>query len=578
MPRGIVRAMRRPTPSFALAAALLWLPRLATGYEIAAPTVQAAEVAAEMLERGGSAADAIVAASFALEVTQPYSMGMGGGGFLIAARQGRATFLNSRESAPASASAGMFLRPDGAQIPRYPDRETGPNPVGVPGTVRGLGALHRQFGRLAWSELLKPAIKFAQDGFPLTEKFEECLAEEWPRIQIFPVTRRAFSDEDGEPLKAGQLLKQPELARTLATLAEGGPDAFYIGPLAKSWLEHARQLGVRITTRDLASYAARVETPVRFSLFGFDGLTAPPSSAAGLMVAGTLRYLAQRPRRHRGPLDLERVVATTEALAYHQEVSDRLIADPPYGRLDPRTYLGSDQERMAWRELDRRIAVRLARAQASQQSSEPPSQPRSAPTRDPRPARESELPKGQGHTAHLSILDDDGLAVSYTTSIEEWFGSGLLIPGYGFLLNNELSDFSSEPGNPNAPAPSKRPRSNMSPTILLARDKPVAVVGCAGGALIPTVVVEMIENYYLEGLTARAALALPRFHPDGAALLVDAGLPKRTLAGLKAAGYTVAVKRVGGVAQALLRRRASDPFEAVSEPRSDGLAIHRPGR
>ncbi|MBI3556614.1 MAG: gamma-glutamyltransferase, partial [Deltaproteobacteria bacterium] len=177
------------------------------------------------------------------------------------------------------------------------------------------------------------------------------------------------------------------------------------------------------------------------------------------------------------------------------------------------------------------------------------------------------------HTAHMSIIDDSGMAVAYTSTIEQWFGSGIAVARHGFLLNNELTDFSAEPGKPNSPAAGKRPRSNMSPLLLFEGSKPVGVVGCAGGGRIPTIIVEMLENYYIHKMTLREAMAFPRFHPNEGKLEVDPSYPTSLPAKLKEAGYDVSIEKVGATPHAMIRRTAADAWEAAAEPRADGMAL-----
>jgi gamma-glutamyltranspeptidase/glutathione hydrolase len=381
------------------------------------------------------------------------------------------------------------------------------------------------------------------------------LAEEWPRISAFPATAAVFGNGEGGHLRAGHVLRQPLLAQTLEKIAAGGAAAFYTGELSRSWLSEAGKLGVKITPEDLAAYRVRASKPVEFKIFGLRALTAPPPSASGLMVAGSLRYLERYYREHDAPApgSAARMIVTAEALRYFQELRNTNLADPPHGTLDPAKFLGSPEEKKAWAEIDKRVQNRLDHIQTK--FTRLPSEPL------------------KGHTAHLSIADDHGMAVAYTTTIEEWFGSGMVVTGHGFLLNNELSDFAGEPGHPNSPAPGKRPRSNMSPTLLFAGDKAVGVVGCAGGGRIPTAIVELLENYYIHKMTAREAIAFPRFHPDGDTLQLDRSVPDSVAAQLKSAGYDVKVDPVGGVAQALLRRAPKDAWEVASEPRSDGLGF-----
>lgn len=569
--------MKKPSPrshrlGLALAISFITLIPKAYPFAVAMPTQWSTEAAIEMLERGGNAVDAMVAGSFVLNVTQPYNMGLGGGGFFLLENKGRVVFLDSREQAPASASASMFLGKDGKPIEYYPDRVTGPNPVGVPGTLAGLWQAHRRYGRLSWKTVLEPAIRRAREGFPITQRFAEVLASEWPRISRFAATVAIFSDGEGAPLKQGRLLRQPVLARTLERIAREGAPAFYHGALAHQWISEAQRLGVQITFEDLNRFRVREADPIEFNVFNLHAKIAPPPSGGGLVVAATLRFLEDYYKTHDVPApdSPQRVIATTEALRYFQRLRDDAIADPPYSKLDPQKFLGSADEKTAWKEINRRIAARRDRIETRV-------------TRyhvNPAALPLAEIDRPSSHTAHSSVIDDNGMAVAYTSTIEQWFGSGLAVPGFGFLLNNELSDFSPDPASVNAPAPGKRPRSNMSPLFLFDGSALVGALGCAGGPRIPTVIVELLENYYIFKMSLREAIAFPRFHPSGDDQLdVDTNFPAKLLPRLKEAGYAAESVAVGGVPQALLRR---DPratlWEAAAEPRADGLAITLPIR
>lgn len=551
--------------------------RHAHSFAVATPTPWATEAAVTTLKNGGNAMDAAVAATFALNVTQPFMMGIGGGGFLIASQDGTVTLWNHRETSPASVRATLFLQRNGQPIPAFPERMTGPNPVGVPGTVAGIYAAHQRLGSLPWKHLLQPAIRIARDGFPIPQKFAEMLALEWSRISAFPATASTFGDDSGRPLKAGGVLRQPLLAATFEAIADKGAAEFYTGALSRAWLAQARKLGVRITSRDLRQYRVRMDPPVRYQVFGLEAYSPSPPSASGIMVAGTLRFLEHyyatraRPPAH----SALRVIVTSEALAYFQKLRNAMIADVPFSKLDPMKFLGSADEAAAWDAITAAITERLGRLRSRTSGRS---------TQGVTHRTETYSPGPEGHTAHISIVDDHGMAVSYTDTIEHLFGSGMVVPGHGFLLNNELSDFSAEPGLPNSPAPGKQPRSNMSPTLLMdGRRNIVGVVGCAGGGFIPTVIVETLENYYLHQMTARKALTSPRFQPDGdGKLKVEKTLPPATIAALRKAGYDLTVVDVfNGIAQVLLRRNATAGWEAVSEPRWDEgrsqLSAPKPG-
>jgi gamma-glutamyltranspeptidase/glutathione hydrolase len=546
---------------------ILFAPAPAFPYAVSTGTVWATEAAIDTLRHGGNAVDAMVAATFVLGVTQPYNMGIGGGGFFLAAKNGKTYYWNHREMAPASANERMFLDSNGKPLRHYPEAVTGPNPIGVPGTVAGLYEAHKKLGALPWKKLVAAAIERAKLGFPLYTGFARILDGEWPRISAFPSTAAVFGDHEGGPLRRGRVLRNALLAHTLERIADGGAPEFYAGALAQEWIAEAGKVGVKITLEDLKSFKVREEAPIEFHVFGLKAFSPPPPSASGLMVAGTLRYLEHYYKEHDVPAadSPARVITTTEVLRYYQELRNAKLADEGWSQIDPRKYLGSSEERSAWAEIDKRVGERLDKIRTAVTSTSAPA---------PLVASVASYAGSGGHTAHMSIVDDHGMAVSYTTTNEEWFGSGITVPGFGFLLNNELSDFTSEPGTPNSPAPGKRPRSNMSPLILMdSANKILGVVGCAGGGRIPTAIVELLEGYYLQKMTAREAIAFPRFHPEEGRLLVETTMPASTVRKLRDAGYDVQVEDFGATAQALLRHDSKEGWEAATEPRADGLGI-----
>ncbi|MGK5086179.1 gamma-glutamyltransferase family protein [Bdellovibrionota bacterium FG-2] len=535
--------------------------RPAFSFAVVSGTSQATQAGVEILRAGGNAVDAMVAASFALNVTQPYNMGMGGGGFFLLAApgvKGGPVVLEHREEAPVSAHKKMFLAPDGKPIPAFPERMTGPNPVGIPGTVAGLYQAHKKHGKLKWARLLAPAIILARQGFPISRAFEHVLDEEWQRISKFPDTARVFGDGQGKPLRMGRLLMQPELGQTLEAIAQGGGEAFYTGGLADKWLTSAQGLGVKFVKDDLRAYRVRVKNPVEFEVFGHRFFAPDAPSGGSLLVAGALRFLEQYYRSHPVPASdsPERVVVTSEAIRFYQALRDQKVADGIVGVF---AFFGSGAEKDAWREISQRIEGRFKFLNAGAA--------RSA-------GSASGSTEKTGHTAHLSVVDDRGMAVSYTTTIEEHFGSGLVVPGFGFLLNNELSDFSPDPENINAPAPGKRPRSNMSPLLVYKGTRLVGVLGCAGGSRIPTTLVQILENLMMFQMSAQAASAFPRIHPalvDGREVLeVEPAFGEGTMAALKKLGLTVQVVPLSTTAQVLFRRKG---WEAAAESRSDGMGI-----
>ncbi|MEL6980179.1 MAG: gamma-glutamyltransferase [Pseudomonadota bacterium] len=476
----------------------------------------AAEAGRRMLREGGSAADAAIAAQLVLNVVEPQSSGLGGGGFALTydAASRRLEAWDGRETAPARASPTQFLGPDGAPLP-FLEAATSGLAIGAPGLARLLEALHQEQGELPWSRLFEDAIRLAEDGFPVSPRLHASLSAMGPRLRADAEARALFFTKNDAPLSAGAALRQPRLAATLRRLAEGGADAFYRGPIALAIVNAARaepRPGA-LSTRDLRLYRAVKRRPVcgvfrgRYEVCGM-----PPPSSGGVTVAQILGLMdhfdPETPLVPRAHLFLE-----ASRLAYADR--NRFLADPdhvaqPEGLLDP-AYLTARAQRM-----DRR---RAAIGPAS------PGAPR---WRAPIPLSDDAQEDRPG-TTHLTVVDGAGDVVSLTSSIEVSFGAGRMAAG--LFLNNQLTDFSFRPESDgravaNALGPGKRPRSSMAPTIVLDRRngrRPMLALGSPGGSRIIEYVAWATLGMLDEGLDPAAAAARPHLsHRNRAPALVEA--------------------------------------------------------
>jgi gamma-glutamyltranspeptidase/glutathione hydrolase len=507
-----------------LAALLLIVALAAEGHAdggLAMPDRFAADVAEGVIADGGNAVDAAIAAAFSLAVTYPEAGNLGGGGFLLAVMDGEPAFLDFREVAPAAARADMYLADDGSFRAR--EALVGGLASGVPGTVRGLAAAHLRYGTLPWQRLVAPAIALAREGFTVPADLAEAAAETRDWLAGETNFERYFGG-----LEAGRRFRQPELAATLERLA-GDPDDFYRGRTAELLIAQQARSGGLITAADLARYAPRWREPLTGSWRGYSVVTAPPPSSGGLAL---LQLLALRDAV--APLfegtqhnDARYVHLLSELEKRVFADRARYLADPDFVRvpadalLDP-TYL----------------AGRAAAVDADAIS----------------PA-ESVPPGLEGpHTTHFSIVDPDGNAVSLTYTLNWDFGSGVVVEGAGFLLNNEMDDFSAAPGVPNefgvvggeanAIAPGKRMLSSMTPTILLDEGVPAIVLGTPGGSTIFTSVFQVLLNLVDAGLAPQAAVDATRYHhqlPQDRLIRHDQwSIPAATRRGLADLGYQVA--------------------------------------
>ena len=497
----------------------------------------ASEAGAQVLREGGSAVDAAVATAFALAVVHPAAGNLGGGGFLLSRPAGgQASFIDFRETAPRAAQPRMWLKADGT----YDEtRHHGSlASVGVPGTVAGLRRAWHREGRLPWARLLRPAIRLARDGFVLTENQAASLARQLPVFQKHAPTLAQFSRKGG-PLRAGDRLVQRDLARTLARLAKDWRD-FYRGETARLIARDMDANGGLITAADLRAYEPVLREPLHGTYRGLELLAAPPPSSGGQVLIQALNILEGFDLKAAGAGSPAAIHLASEALRRAFADRAQFIGDPAFNAEIPLDRLVSKAYA-----ADLRATIRLDRASVS------------APDR-------FTWPRDRPDTTHLSVVDGKGHAVSLTYTLEESYGLGRIVPGAGFLLNNELGDFNAAPGltdatghigtAPNLAQPGKRPLSSMCPVILVKEGAVFMVSGSPGGRTIPSTVLNTILQVVDFGQEAQAAVDAPRFHhqwlPDR--IQVEAGLPAPTRDALTALGHALKEVPKQGCAQVIL--------------------------
>ncbi|HUX31446.1 MAG TPA: gamma-glutamyltransferase [Thiobacillus sp.] len=558
----------------------------------------AAAAGARILAQGGNAIDAAAAVQFALNVVEPQSSGIGGGGFMLVhlARTGETFFVDSRERAPAHARADMFA-PDGLPM-RFPLASTSGLAVGVPGTLLGIDTALRRWGTMKLADTLAPAIELAGHGFRVNRFLAEDIANDDGRTQIQPETAATFRP-GGVPLAEGDWLVQPDLAKTLKLIAARGPDAFYRGPIARAIVRAQQrersELGDagkgRMTLADLARYKVAIRAPLIGRYRGWTLAGMPPPSSGGLTLFEILKLLERFPLGDASqgygfgsPRTLH-VMVEAMRLAFADRAvwigDDDAAAMPQRALLNP-DYLAT---RSALIRPDRRMDTPQAGDIALQDDS-------AAMRPKPPRTREESL-----HTTHFAIVDRWGNMVSATTTIEYTWGSGITVPGYGFLLNNELTDFNFLPvadpatGNPGANdvAPFKRPRSSMAPLLLLKDGKPVAAYGSPGGATIINSMLNVTLNLIDHGMPLQQAIAAPRLSvthaagrvscEGGAAFMqphfsVAAQDALRSLGhiGLDEAGTDSCRETIGSV-QAVAIDLTTGTHHGAADPRREGTVI-----
>ncbi len=519
---------------------------------VAMPDTFAAQAANEILDAGGNAVDAAIAAGFSLAVTLPEAGNIGGGGFMLIWMNGEADFVDYRERAPLTADRDMFLDADGNVIEGL--SRQGHLSVGVPGTVAGMWAAHERYGSLPWADLLEPSIRLARDGFEVPLNLGNNVSYGLRRFADSTNFADHFADAT-----AGNVFRQPELAATLERIAADGPDGFYGGETADLFVAEMQRGGGLISHEDLSSYEAIWREPLRTDWRQYELLAAPPPSSGGFAVIQLLKIKDMLAHEfegltHNSPQYIH-LVAEIEKRVFADRaeyLGDSDFVDVPIDELLDEDYL---RRRAAEVNVDEISVIT-----------------------DVVPGLESM------DTTHYSVVDHDGNAVSNTYTLNLGFGSGVVVEGAGFLLNDEMDDFSVKPGVPNAFGvvgsvaneiqPGKRMLSSMSPTILLEDGEVELVVGTPGGSTIFTSVFQTIVNIYDFGMTPLEAVGASRFHhqllpPDRITYSPNVPLPDETISQLTDMGYRpVPHGYPFGDVQAILRTENS--WDAASDPRKRG--------
>jgi len=501
----------------------------------------ATEVALDVLKNGGNAVDAAVTAGFALAVTQPRSGNIGGGGFMLISKGdgSEPEAIDYREKAPAAATETMFQDEDGNVVQersRFSHKA-----AGVPGTVAGLALALERHGTITLKQALAPAIKLARDGFIVPRRFTEGLEQARDRLERWPATRATFYKEDGSAWQPGERFRQPELAATLQRIADQGVKGFYEGKTADLIIREMEANDGLITKADLKSYRAVIRKPVHGSYRGYDIYSMSPPSSGGTHIIQILNILEGYPIGDYGHNSARTIHLMAEAmkLAYadrSQYLGDTDFVEVPLRGLTSKDYAGE-------------LRASINTAKATPASEIAPGKP--APYESPQ-------------TTHFSVVDQWGNAVSNTYTINFSYGSGITVEGAGFLLNNEMDDFSAKPGVPNAYGliggaankvePGKRMLSSMSPTIVRKDGRNFLVTGSPGGSRIITTTLQVIMNVIDHGMNIQTAVSVPRIHhqwlPDE--IRIEQGISPDTVERLQDMGHKVVVNSAMGAIQSIM--------------------------
>ena len=528
---------------------------------VAADHRLASQAGIEMLQHGGNAVDAAVAAAFALGVVMPSSCGIGGGGFMLIhlGRSGRTVALDYRETAPAAATRGMFVR-NGRALPSLSLR--GGLAVAVPGEAAGLAEALRRYGTLPLSTVMQPAIRHARDGFLVETHLAEEIAATGAGLRADPMLARNFLHPDGSPLRTGETVREPELAETLQRVADGGPDAFYHGAVAERIARSVQDAGGVLSEGDLAEYRPQWRLP----LWGEHGdaqvITMPPPSSGGGVLLEVLGILRHDDLGRLGRNSPQYVHLVAEAMAHAFADRAQFYGDPDFVHVPLPELLAPANTAV----LRRRIS----------------------PTRTLEPSAYGSrigghaTAAGDAGTSHFSVMDAEGNAVACTATINTAFGSMVVAGDTGIILNNEMDDFSAQPGAPNvyglvgteanAVAPRKRPLSSMTPCIVTRGGQAILALGGSGGPLIISATTEVLLDVLDFDMDAAAAVAAPRFHDQWtpAVLSLEPEIPRITKQALARYGYVVKEMTSMGTVQVV--KRSAGVFEGASDPRKGGEA------
>jgi gamma-glutamyltranspeptidase/glutathione hydrolase len=525
-----------------------------TGGMVVTAQRQASAAGLDVLKAGGNAIDAAVAVGYALAVVDPCCGNIGGGGFMLIHRAGGDdVFVNFREVAPATATPDMYLDAAGNPVPeasRY-----GYRAVAVPGTVRGLDLALSHYGRLRRDQVMAPAIALARNGFVLGEADAAIFARDAERLAADPEAARIFLHPDGTPHKAGERLRQPDLAATLDKIAVSGSDGFYRGPIAAALAAASSAHGGLISEADLASFTATELSPLACAYRGYRIISSPPPSSGGTTLCEILDVLSGWDMGGAGVQSPRAVHLTVEAMRRAFFDRNSALGDPDFVINPIAHLLSADYASTIRAGIDPKKAGSSVALGSVPTSAEQP------------------------QTTHYSVVDGEGNAVSVTYTINGNFGALVVAPGTGFLLNNEMDDFTVKPGtanlfglvqgDANAIAPHKRPLSSLTPTIVEQDGRPVYVLGSPGGPRIITAVLETLMNLIDFGMTPEQAVAAPRFHhqylPD-AVLYEKDGLPPETLSALTAMGHSVKEQAPWGAVE-LIAINPDSSLVGVNDPR-----------
>lgn len=518
---------------------------------VAAAHPIASAVGIEILQQGGNAVDAAIAVAFALSIAEPNASGVGGGGFMIIkmADQHEPVMIDYREKAPGKATPERFYLNDSSfhQL----TQEGVPTAIGVPGLVAGADLALKIYGTMSFKTVLGPSIRLAKNGVLVSEKLSGMIAENYDKILKFPASAAIYLSNQ-MPLEQGSILKNEDLACTLERLAEQGPDIFYHGEIAALIVSAVKDQGGILELDDLKQYQARLRKPVIGSYRGYQIISASPVTGGGTHLIELLNIMEGLDVKKLGHNSAQFIHSLSEAMKMVYADKALNTGDPDYYRVPVEKFIN--------KKYARKLRKKINRCKASFDYIAP-----------------SYIIPESNSTSHLSIIDGKRNIVSLTQSINNFFGSGIVVPGTGILLNDHLSDFDDQPGRPNSIGPHKRPTSSIAPTIVLRNGRPFMTLGTPGGTRIISALAQIIMNVIDFGMSIDAAIEAPRVHCLDRILHVENRIPADVIDQLRAMGHQIKVHpdfdNYFCGAQGILVDQQTGLLHGGADSRRDGVAI-----
>ncbi|MDQ0860660.1 gamma-glutamyltransferase [Bacillus sp. V2I10] len=525
----------------------------------------ASKIGADVLKKGGNAIDAAVAIQYALNVTEPMMSGIGGGGFMMVydGKTEETTIINSRERAPAGAAPDMFLDENGVPIP-FSERYKGGTAVGVPGTLKGLETALDMWGTRSMKELISPSIQLAEKGFKIDSILAAAISDNADTLSA-TAAKDVFLPK-GTPLKEGDKLVQKDLAKTFKLIRSKGTDVFYKGEIGQALAGTVQDFGGSMTPDDLKRYNVTIDEPIWGEYQGYEIASMPPPSSGGVFLLQMLKILDDFNLSQYDVRSAEKYHLLAEAM--HLAYADRAVyaGDPEFVDVPVDGLLHPDYI------AERQQLISLNTVNPNPQAGDPWKYEEGTAEYE-----KTVQPNDRqyGETTHFSVTDKWGNVVSYTTTIEQVFGTGIMVPGYGLMLNNELTDFDAVPGGANEVQPNKRPLSSMTPTIVFEDDKPVLTVGSPGGPTIITSVLQTILHTIEYDMELKAAVEEPRIYTNNLnSYRFENGISSDLIARLNQMGHRFGTNPVViGNVQSILIDNEKGTFKGVADSSRNGASI-----